>query len=124
MAYLRSTFLNPRPGAETEVRHLIEELDAGLSNAQGLVFSLVLSQANGRIGRISLWLSKDGANREAASQHVLALRSRLRLLSTEAEETLLEVESGYVPAGFSFLLGAAKQPLYFPSDARQPALPA
>jgi hypothetical protein len=124
MAYLRSTFLNPRPGAEAEVRRLIEELDASLCNAHGLVFSLVLSQANGRIGRISLWLSRDGANREAASQHVLALRSQLRLLSTEAEETLLEIDSGYVPEGFTFLLSAAKQPVYFPSDARQPALPA
>jgi hypothetical protein len=124
MAYLRSTFLQPRPGAEGEVHDLMEQLDASLSGAPGLVFSLVLSQGNGRIGRISLWLSKDGANREAINQRVLALRSRLRLLSLEAEEALSEVDSGYLPEGFTFLLHAAKQPAYFPSDARQPALPA
>jgi hypothetical protein len=123
MAYLRFTLLRPRPGAEEELQEVLEQLDASLADAPGLLFSFILSQARGRIGRVSLWLSKDEANREAASPHILSLRSRLRYLSLDTEETLLQVESGYVPAGFTALLDAAKQPAYFPAAITQPALP-
>jgi hypothetical protein len=122
MSCLRLTLLEPRPGAEAEVRHVLEDLDAHLADAPGLVLSFVLGQPE-RLGRVSLWLSRDDANREATSSHILALRSRLRLLSLSTEEMLLDVESGYLPEGFSSLLQAAKQPAYLSARARQAALP-
>jgi hypothetical protein len=123
MAYVRLTLLRPRPGFEDELAQVLEDLDAALSDSPGLLFSFVLNQGNGRLGRVSLWLSKDEANREAASERILSLRSRLRYLSAETEEALLLVESGYVPAGFGSLIDALKQPVFFPSFVRQPALP-
>ena len=122
MAYVRLTLLEPQPGAENELRRLLEELDACLADAPGLLLSLVLSQAKGRLGRISLWLSKEEANHEATSPRILALRSRLLFLSLETEEALLEVESGYLPEGFNTLIWAAKQPAHFPAALNQPAL--
>ena len=66
MAYLRLTMLQPRPGSESEARELLEELDSSLIGADGLVFSLVMSQESSKLGRVSLWHSKDAANREAS----------------------------------------------------------
>jgi hypothetical protein len=123
MAFLRITMLEPKAGREDEVYQLMEELDRSLSGAEGMLFSLVLKSEPRRVGRISLWLTKDGANREATSSHILSLRARLRYLSETTEERLLDVKSGYVPAGFSSLQDAAKLPAYFPSSARQDALP-
>ena len=124
MSFLRVTLLEPRPGSEDQVQHLIEELDVALSGAEGMLFSLVLRQEPRRVGRVSFWLTKDGANREAANHHVLSLRARLRFLSVNTEERLLEVKSGHMPEGFASLQDAAKLPAYFPSSARQVALPA
>ncbi len=124
MAILRLTFLEPRRGSEDEVERLLEELDATVANAPGLIMSFLLNQEPRRLGRISFWQSKDGANREAANSHVLSLRSRLRHLSVDTEERLLEVTSGFLPEGFSSLQDAAKLRAYFPSSAQQVALPA
>ncbi len=124
MAFLRFTSLEPRPGSETKVESLLNELDASLAGAPGMVFSLVLRQDERRLGRISLWQSKDAANREAASSHILSLRSLLRYLSVDTEERLLEVNPGAVPSSFTSLQDAAKLLAYFPSSARQFALPA
>lgn len=124
MAFLRLTMLEPRPGCEDQVQRLVEELDSALAGAPEMVFSLVLRQEPRRVGRISLWLSKEGANREAVNSHILSLRSRARYLSVETEERLLEVSSGQMPAGFTSLQGVAKLPAFFPSSAEQFALPA
>jgi hypothetical protein len=124
VAILRLTFLEPRRGSEDEVERLLKELDATLANAPGLLMSFLLCQEPRRLGRIALWQSKDGANREAANSHVLSLRSRLRHLSVDTEERLLEITSGHLPEGFSSLQAAAKLRAYFPSSAQQVALPA
>ena len=123
MANLRLTLLRPHLGAEEEVHHLLKELDESLAEAPGLLFSFVLGQEHSRLGRVSLWLSKDEANREAISPRILSLRSRLRLLSVDTEEMLLRVESGHMPAGFSALIDAPTQPVVFPATLKQPALP-
>ena len=120
MAYLRLTMLQPRPGSETEARELLEELDTSLVGADGLVFSLVMSQESDKLGRVSLWHSKDDANREAVSDHVMSLRSRLRFLSLSTDETLLEVKSGHLPEGFGAVFNAPEMPASFPAVARQP----
>ena len=88
------------------------------------MFSLVFGKTSGQVGRIALWLSREHANREAVSSHILSLRSRLRFLSLNPEERLLDVKSGHMPQGFASLQASAKLPAYFPSSARQSAVPA
>lgn len=124
MAHLRLTILEPRPGCERQVKELLQELDESLSDAPGLLWSLVLNQGPKRLGRVSLWRDRDDANREANNNHVLSLRSRLRYYSLTTEERLLEASSGYMPAGFASLQDSAKLPATFSSSARQLALPA
>jgi hypothetical protein len=91
MPIVRTTLLQPRPGTEAEVGDLLVELDEKLSRGQGLLFSMVIAEP--RLGRVSVWTSKDAANHEAVSDTTLSLRSRLRYLSLTAEESLLEVEN-------------------------------
>jgi hypothetical protein len=90
MTYVRLTLLKPRPGSEREVRRLLLELDDNLSQAPGQLFSVLLAEGDDQLGRISVWQSKEDANREALSQKTLSLRSRLRYHSLETEERLLE----------------------------------
>ena len=90
MPIVRLTLLQPRPDNDTEIRELLVELDERLSHSEGLLFSQVIAQP--RLGRVSVWTSKDDANREAVSHSTLSLRSRLRYLSLSAEESLLEVD--------------------------------
>ena len=123
MAFLRLTLLEPRRGSEDEVLALLEELDGDLAGAPGMMMSLVLHQDARQLGRVSLWQTRDGANREAASAHVLSLRSRLHYLSVTTEERLLEVSSVQLPAGFAALQEPARLRVSFPSSAQQMALP-
>ena len=103
MAYLRLTLLQPRPGSESEVLHLLEELDSNLAGASGLLFSVVMGEEAKRLGRVSLWRSKEDANREAVSDRTLSLRSRLRFLSLETTEEMLDVQSARVSEAVSSL---------------------
>ena len=67
-----------------------------------------------RLGRVAFWHSKEDANREATREHILSLRSRLRYLSLETQEVLIEVKSGHVPQELTSLpaghLGAVEAP--------------
>jgi hypothetical protein len=98
------TLLKPRPGATADVQELLEELDASLAGSEGLLLSFVTQVEANRLGRVAFWSSKDEANREATRDHVLSLRSRLRFLSVETQEVLMEVKSGHVPPELASLL--------------------
>jgi hypothetical protein len=124
MAYVRLTLLKPRPGSEDEVMSLLQELDAQLAEVPGLVFSFLMSREDRLLGRASVWLSKDEANREALSDRVLSLRSRLRYLSLSTEESLLYLRSGHFPSGFSPAAEEIKYVSAFATPAQQPSLPA
>jgi hypothetical protein len=104
MACLRLTLLRPRTGATKEVQHLLEELDESLSGSEGLVLSFVTQVETDRLGRVALWHSKEDANREATRDRILSLRSRLRYLSVDTQEVLMEVKSGHVPQELTSLL--------------------
>jgi hypothetical protein len=99
------TLLRPRPGATEDVQKLLEELDALLAGSEGLVLSFVTQVEANRLGRVAFWHSKDEANREATRDHVLSLRSRLRFLSVDTQEVLMEVKSGHVPPELASVLG-------------------
>jgi hypothetical protein len=104
MACLRLTLLRPRPGASEETQRLLEALDDTLCESEGLVLSFVTQVQTDRLGRVALWHSKDDANREATREHILSLRSRLRHLSLDTQEVLMEVKSGHVPQELTSLL--------------------
>jgi len=104
VACLRMTLLRPRPGATADVQALLEELDASLAGSEGLLLSFVTGVESNRLGRIAFWHSKEAANREATRDHVLALRSRLRILSLDTQEVLMEVKSGHVPPELASML--------------------
>jgi hypothetical protein len=110
MAFLRLTMLQPRPGSEAEAQLLLEELDSSLGQAEGLLFSLVMSQKSETLGRLSLWQTKDDANRVATSDHIMSLRSRLHYISLSTDETMLEVMPGHLPEAVNALLGDMKMP--------------
>ncbi len=104
MACLRLTLLRPRPGASEEVQRLLEDLDESLAGSEGLVLSFVTQVETDRLGRVALWHSKEDANHEATREHILSLRSRLRHLSMDTQEVLMEVKSGHVPQELTSLL--------------------
>jgi hypothetical protein len=104
MACLRLTLIRPRPGSAVEVQRLLEALDEELSGADGLIFSFVTQVETDRLGRVALWHSKEDANREATRDQILALRARLRFVSIDTQEVLMEVRSGHVPEALTGLL--------------------
>jgi hypothetical protein len=82
----------------------MEALDVCLAGSPGMILSFVTDSESTRIGRVSLWHSKDDANQVALRDDILALRSQLRRLSIDTQETLMEVKSGHVPEPLAALL--------------------
>lgn len=97
MACLRLTLIEPAPGNGLEAQEALEALDATLAGTPGLILSFVTEVENDRLGRIALWQTKEDANHVATRDDILALRSLLRRLSLNTEETLMELKSGHVP---------------------------
>ena len=97
MACLRLTLVEPRPGNLDETQQVLVMLDEKLASTPGLIFSFVTEVEADKLGRIALWHSKDEANHVAMREDVLALRARLRSLTLNTEETLMELHSGYLP---------------------------
>jgi hypothetical protein len=116
------TLLKPRPDSDEEVRRLLEELDAEVAESPGLILSFIAAREQ-KLGRVSLWQSKQDANREATNDRTLSLRSRLRYLSVEAEESMMEVASGHLPEGLTDFFVGRKRSVAFSPAERQMMLP-
>jgi hypothetical protein len=114
--------LRPRPNSDEEVRRLLEELDAEVAESPGLILSFIAAREQ-RLGRVSLWKSKQDANSEALSERTLSLRSRLHYLSLEAEESMMEVASGHLPEGLSDVFARRKRAVEFAPAVEQMILP-
>lgn len=97
MACLRLTLIEPTPGNEQEAQRVMEALDGCLAQTPGLILSFVTEVEGSRVGRVSLWNSKEDANQVALRDDILALRSQLRRLSVNTEESLMDLKSGHVP---------------------------
>lgn len=104
MACLRLTLIEPAAGNEREAQRVMAALDECLARTPGLILSLVADAGSGRVGRISLWQSKEAANQVALRDDILALRSQLKRLSRTTEETLMDLKSGHVPDQLAALL--------------------
>jgi hypothetical protein len=97
MACLRLTLIEPAPGSEIEVERVMEALDRCLANTPGLILSFVTESTGSRLGRVSLWQSREDANQVALRDDILALRAQLRALALNTEEALMDLKSGHVP---------------------------
>ena len=122
MAFLRLTLLKPRPESDEEVRRLLEELDAEVAESPGLILSFIAAREQ-RLGRVSLWQSKQDANSEALNERTLSLRSQLRILSVEAEESMMEVASGHLPEGLTDFFARRKRSVALAPAEQQMMLP-
>jgi hypothetical protein len=82
----------------------MEALDVKLASAPGLILSFVTEIASYRLGRVSVWQSKEDANQVALRDDVLALRSQLRRLALKTDELLMDLKSGHVPSQLAAVL--------------------
>ena len=123
MAYVRFTLLRPRQGEEREAARVLDTLDSHIARAPGLLLSLVMTGETDGLGRVSVWRSKEEANREAMSDRTMALRSRLHQLAATTEEHLFELESGNLRKALESLLALDRPPEEPMADVYQVALP-
>jgi hypothetical protein len=89
--------MEPKPGRQLEAQVVLRMLDEKLATTPGLIFSFVTAAGADRLGRIALWHSKEEANQVAMRDDILALRARLRSVALSTEETLMQLDSGYLP---------------------------
>jgi hypothetical protein len=116
MAYVRFTILKPKLGDEEEAKVTLQALDSHIARSPGLLLSLVTASEGGNLGRLSVWRSKEEANREAMNERTLSLRARLTHLG-RTEEHLFEVASGQLRDGLTDLIS-----LYAPPDELRTAV--
>lgn len=94
MKVVRTTVVRPLPGREQKVAELLDELGAYLAQQPGFVAAYELGDEEDKEiqGHISVWSSREAADRAASQVHTIALRARLHTLSApEREERLFEV---------------------------------
>ena len=82
MAYVRLSVVRPRPGREDEALRILHSLSAATEGSPGWVAGYVLKpdDDSGELARISIYEQESDAEREAASDKVLALRSELHMV--------------------------------------------
>ena len=86
--------MRPEEGQRDEVEGLLDALDEFLSTQQGYVMGFRFHGVSDRdhIGRISVWMSQDDANRAARLTHTETLRSNIhRRIEAGHIEELAEI---------------------------------
>ncbi len=85
MSYIRISLMLPAKGKRAEVRRLNEEISAFNRTLEGCRESFLITAADnsGELGRLSIWESKEAAERSANRQHHMSLRSQLHLAIQE-----------------------------------------
>ena len=95
MSEVRMTIIRPKSGQGEAALGILKEIDGLFRDESGLLLSFVFgpsSQNQGLVGRVSVWDTKNSANKVATSECVLALRARLqKIASDDIVETLAEV---------------------------------
>jgi hypothetical protein len=95
MSEVRMTIIKPRQGSSDEALEVLSKIDGLFAGEAGLLLSFVFGPSaleDGLVGRVSVWDSRDAANKAASSGRVLALRARLQKLTDEnLIETLSEL---------------------------------
>ncbi|MSP78957.1 MAG: hypothetical protein EXR67_05330 [Dehalococcoidia bacterium] len=82
MTVARISLMKVTPGNRKELEHLQEALEEFLSKQKGFVMGISFESLNDKetIGRITLWVSEEDANRGATLDHTVAIRSRMHLI--------------------------------------------
>jgi hypothetical protein len=87
MAYIRISYMVPKPGQEQPLDGVLDELSTFYAGAGGYVLGYRLHPHQGdpmkRMGRVGVWETEEAAVRSAQADHVLALRSRMMQLIDE-----------------------------------------
>lgn len=99
MAHVRVTVIEPKTGREDEALSVLREIDDLFSKEPELRLSFVFgadSMGKGPFGRVSIWETESAANHTAISERALALRARLRAVSSaKVVETLSEIVNSH-----------------------------
>ena len=92
----RFSLVKAREGKRDEVVRHYQGLDEAFRAAEGYVASLIFVDPvdHNEVGRVALWRSRDDAERHAADDHIMYLRSQIHLaIQPEHTEKLVEVVS-------------------------------
>ena len=91
MKVIRTTIVTPRPGAAGDVDSLLKELGQYLSKEPGFIEAYAFKD-DGKLGRVSVWESREDADRSANQVHTIALRARIYALTLpDRQERLAEI---------------------------------
>jgi quinol monooxygenase YgiN len=95
--YVRLSLMSPKPGMRDRVLEMHERLIAWLPSQPGFIrgYIIVSGDPQDRVGHMDVWRSEADAARAAQTDHVLALRSELKLLideDTHAEHTYVSYD--------------------------------
>ena len=99
VVYVRLSLARPRPGHETQVAKIDQDLMRFFAGQPGYLHGYRITggdSTGGRIGRLTLWRSDQDADRAAQTAHVLAVRSELLLLIEDEQH----VEDSWVAQAF------------------------
>jgi hypothetical protein len=85
MFYIRISLMMPQTGTRAEVRRLNQEIAAFNQTLDGCrdSFAIAAADNSGELGRLSVWNSKEAAEKAANQQHHMSLRSQLNLAIQE-----------------------------------------
>ena len=77
--YVGLSLMKPMPGEEKLVAGLMDNLLEFFAGRPGYErgYALLEGEAQGRVGRITLWESKEQADHAANTRHVLAVRAEI-----------------------------------------------
>lgn len=92
MKVIRTTILTPREGSAEDVASLLNELGEYLAKEPGFIEAYGFKD-DGKLGRVSIWESREYADRAATQTHTIALRAKLFSLTVGRQEQLAEVKS-------------------------------
>ncbi len=94
MYYLRLSLARPLEGRDEEVRRLEEDLLSYYAAQEGFLsgYRLTAREGHREVGRITLWESEEAAERAAATERVMVLRSKL-LAVTEEDRVAMAFEA-------------------------------
>jgi hypothetical protein len=83
--FVRLSLMAPRPGMQERLLELDRQLLEWLQQQPGFVrgFLIVDGDPDGRVGHITVYDSAFNADQVAQTQHVLSVRSELKLLAQE-----------------------------------------
>ncbi|MSQ25461.1 MAG: hypothetical protein EXR49_04185 [Dehalococcoidia bacterium] len=96
MSIVHETIVKPRQGQEQEVASLLLAMGGFLAAQPGFIEGYTLDglAEGGLLARVTVWQSRDDAERSAALLETMALRAKLQtLVQSNTQELLLDIVS-------------------------------